>query len=143
MHSTRLYRTLQVHPHWSTFPNHNYRYRSLTHLSRIIESASPKSTEMAPKSKKRGQDYDSDGGFVKGENGGSKSKKQKTGKITGLANQAGSKDAKKGESVAGGGSVSTNGEVFWEVSRRGPWKVFLFTWKIVLLSPSTKLTIDC
>ena len=74
---------------------------------------------MPPKSKKRGQDYDSDGGFVKGENGGTKSKKQKTGKITGLANQAGSKDAKKGASVAGGGSVSTNGEIFWEVCRTG------------------------
>ena len=71
---------------------------------------------MPPKSKKRAQDYDSDGGFVADENDGSKSKKQKTGKITGLANQAGSKDAKKGVKVAGGGAVSSNGEIFWEVS---------------------------
>ena len=143
MHSTRFYRALQVHSHWPTSSYHNYKYRTLTQLSRIIESASPHSIKMAPKGKKRGQDYDSDGGFVKGENGGTKSKKQKIGKITGLANQAGSKDAKKGESVAGGGSVSTNGEVFWEVSRRGSWKELLFFGKLSFSSHQQTFPTDC
>ena len=110
---TRFHSALQLCAHQSNVPKlRHYSSEGLYKLNRIITAASP---VMPPKSKKRAQDYDSDGGFVADENGGSKSKKQKTGKVTGLANQAGSKDAKKGVKVAGGGAVSSNGETFWEV----------------------------
>ena len=75
---------------------------------------------MPPRTKKRAsatEEYESDGGFVAPESGDDapKSKKAKTGKSSAPANLAGSKDAQDGQTVAGGGSVSANGEVFWEV----------------------------
>ena len=110
---TRFHSALCLCAHqFATLESRSYSSEGLYKLNRIITAASP---AMPPKGKKRAQEYDSDGGFVADENGGSKSKKQRTGKISGLANQAGSKDAKKVVKVAGGGAVSGNGETFWEV----------------------------
>jgi len=76
---------------------------------------------MPPKARKRAsevEDYDSDGGFVANDDGEDRpnAKRAKTSISRVPANIGGSKDAKAGKEVVGGGAIDSNGDEFWEVS---------------------------